>query len=44
MEGKVIREIEKILAKGDRIELVPGPGGSVKVIHIKRDIILNTKK
>lgn len=44
MDKTVIDAIDKILAKGDRVELIPGPGGSVKVIHIKRDIILNTKK
>lgn len=31
--------IEKVLSKGDRVELIPGPNDSVKIIHIKREVI-----
>lgn len=38
MDEKTIKEIESILSKGDRVELIPGLDGSVKVIHIKRHV------
>lgn len=31
--------IESVLAKGDRVELIPGPNDSVKIIHIKRKTV-----
>lgn len=34
-----IKAAESVLAKGDRVELIPGPNGSVKIIHIKRQIV-----
>ena len=39
MDEKTIKAIESILSKDDRVELVPGPNGSVKVLHIKRQIV-----
>lgn len=39
MDEKAIKAIESILSKGDRVELIPGPGSSVKVIHIKRKTV-----
>lgn len=36
MDEKQIKAIEAILAKGDRIELIPVKDG-VKIIHIKRE-------
>lgn len=36
MDGRMIEKIKAILAKGDRVELIPVKGG-VKVIHIKRE-------
>ena len=39
MTEKTIKTIESILSKGDRAELIPGPGGTVKVIHIKRKTV-----
>lgn len=38
MDEKTIKAIEKILAKGDRVELIPVKDG-VKAIHIKREEI-----
>lgn len=43
MDDKQIKAIEAMLAKGDRVELIPGPDGSVKIIHIKRKTV-NTEK
>lgn len=40
----VIRAIEAILAKGDRAEVLPGPNGTVKVIHVRRSVVADTKK
>ena len=39
MDEKQIKAIEAILAKGDRVELIPGSNDSVKIIHIKRKTI-----
>lgn len=44
MPKTVIRAIEAILAKGDRAEVLPGPDGTIKVIHIKRSVEADTKK
>ena len=35
MDEKTIKAIEAVLAKGDRVELIPVKDG-IKVIHIKR--------
>jgi hypothetical protein len=40
VKPEVIEAIQKILSKGDRVELIPGPDGTVKVIHIKRKTIV----
>ena len=40
MKPEVIEVVQKILSKGDRVELIPGPDGTVKVIHIKRKTIV----
>lgn len=40
---KVIAAIEVILAKGDRVEVIPTPGG-VKVLHIRRMVAADTSK
>lgn len=39
MDDKTKSAIDAVLAKGDRVELIPGPNGSVKVIHIKRKTV-----
>ena len=36
MDKKQIKAIEAVLARGDRIELIPVKDG-VKIIHIKRE-------
>lgn len=36
MDEKTIEAIESVLAKGDRVELIPVKNG-VKIIHIKRE-------
>lgn len=36
MDERQIKAIESVLAKGDRIELIPVKDG-VKIIHIKRE-------
>lgn len=35
MDEKTIKAIETVIAKGDRVELIPVKDG-IKVIHIKR--------
>ena len=37
LDVATIRAIETILAKDDRVELIPTKGGAVTVIHIKRE-------
>lgn len=39
-----IQSIEEVLAKGDRVELIPGPDHSVKILHIKRQIVKAEQK
>lgn len=34
-----ITAVEAVLSKGDRVELIPGPEGTVKILHIKRQIV-----
>ena len=36
MDEKTIEAIKSVLAKGDRVELIPVKNG-VKIIHIKRE-------
>ena len=38
MNKAAIYAIERILSRGDRAEVIPGPGDSVKVIRIRRDV------
>lgn len=44
MTEKAIKAIEAILAAGDRAEVLPGPNGTVKVIHIKKTLVADTSK
>ena len=37
MTEKVIHAIEKILDRGERVELMKGPGGEVKVLRVRRE-------
>lgn len=34
-----IAAAETVLNKGDRVELVPGPDGTVKILHTRRKIV-----
>lgn len=40
IDEKQIKAIEAVLAKGDRLELIPVKDG-VKIIHIKREEVKN---
>lgn len=31
--------INAIIAKGDRAEVGPGPNGTIKIAHVKREIV-----
>ena len=42
MTETVKQAIEKILSKGDRVEVIPGPNGTVKVIRVSRKVELDT--
>lgn len=43
MDEKQIKAIEAVLAKGDRVELIPVKDG-VKIIHIKREIVKSERE
>ncbi len=42
MDEKTIKSIQAVLAKGDRVELIPVKDG-VKVVRIKRDEVREKK-
>lgn len=39
MTEKMIHTIEKILERGERVELTKGPSGEVKVLRIRREVV-----
>ena len=39
MNEKMIRAIEKILDRGERVELMKGAGGEIKVLRIRRETV-----
>ncbi len=39
MTEKMISAIEAILDRGERVELLKGPGGEVKVLRIRRETV-----
>lgn len=39
MTDQTIRTIESILSRGDRVELMKGPGGEIKVLRVRRETI-----
>lgn len=43
IDAAMLKAIETVLAKGDRVELIPVKDG-VKAIHIKRETLAETKK
>lgn len=39
MTEKVIHTIETILERGERVELMKGPGGEIKILRIRRETV-----
>ncbi len=39
MDDKAVKAIESVLAKGDSVEIKPGPNGTVKILRVKKTII-----
>ena len=39
IDPATIKAIESVLSKGDRAEVIPSPGGGVKVIHIQKTLV-----
>lgn len=39
MSDQVIAAIENILDRGERVELLKGPGGEVKILRVRREIV-----
>lgn len=39
MTAQTIRAIEAILSRGERVELMKGPSGEVKVLRIRRETV-----
>lgn len=33
------RAIEAVLEKGDRVEIIPGPGGTAKILRVRRSAV-----
>lgn len=44
IDPATIKAIETVIAKGDRAEVIPAPGGGVKVIHIQKTLVAETGK
>ena len=43
MNKELIQEIIRLLERDGRVELISGPGGTVKVVQIKRKVVLEGK-
>lgn len=43
MNKELIQEIVRLLGRDGRVELISGPGGTVKVVQIKRKVVLEGK-
>jgi len=39
MTKQIIAAIERILDRGERVELWKGPGGEIKVLRVRREIV-----
>lgn len=39
MTKQTIQAIEAILARGERVELMTGPGGEIKVLRVRRETV-----
>ena len=44
MTEQVKQTIEKILARGERVELIPSRNGEIKVLRIRRETVLAAKE
>lgn len=43
MSSELIEQIVRLLLRDGRVELISGPGGTVKVVQIKRKVVLEGK-
>lgn len=43
MNKELLQEIVRLLERDGRVELISGPGGTVKVVQIKRKVVLEGK-
>lgn len=43
MNKELLQEIVHLLERDGRVELISGPGGTVKVVQIKRKVVLEGK-
>lgn len=43
MQKETIERIVELLRRDGRVELISGPGGTVKVVQIKRKVVLEGK-
>ena len=43
MKPEVIKTIETILSRGDRVEVIPGEDGEVQVVRLVRKTELDTR-
>ncbi len=39
LDAGQIAAAEAVLSRGDRVELIPGPGGTVKLLRVRRAIL-----
>lgn len=39
MDKKMIAAIEAILARGERVELLTGPNGEIKILRVRRETV-----
>lgn len=43
LKDNEVKAIEEVLAKGDRVELIPVKDGETKILHIKRRVVKTDK-
>lgn len=43
MDKDTVQRIQALLERDGRVELISGPGGTVKVVQIKRKVVLEGK-
>lgn len=44
LDERTVAAIEAVLTEGDRAEVLPGPNGTVKVVHIQKTLVSDTGK